>query len=297
MKSRIFRPEFLNDERLFECGDHALIVYLGLMSMADRAGRLEDRPIRIKAVVLPYHDVDLDSLLTNLHDQNFITRYEENGLNCIEIKDFELLQKPHPKESLSNLPESSVKCREITRKEIKLREKVSTSISKGKSKSISKSKEGECEGKPINTPVDKPPTPEKIARDELGHVLLSDDELSKLEKKYPELSEGLERLSNWIEAKKGQRAWFYKTYSGAFSYLNPKTCWVWREIEKQTKPPAPNRGFETKGEKHMRWLNESLQRGLKKETKVIDLSKPLHLNVDFVPLDEDDSPFFHGGVL
>jgi hypothetical protein len=45
-------------------------------------------------------------------------------------------------------------------------------------------------------------------------------------------SEGVQLLSDWIEAKPGQGSWFKKKYSSAFAVLNPKTAWVWREVEK-----------------------------------------------------------------
>lgn len=43
--------------------------------MADRDGRLEDRPKRIRAEVLPYDDGNVDSLLSELHQAGFILRY------------------------------------------------------------------------------------------------------------------------------------------------------------------------------------------------------------------------------
>jgi len=72
--------------------------------MADREGRLEDRPKRIKAEIIPYDSCNIDKLLNLLHQKKFIKRYSVNGCNYIEIINFKKHQYPHMKEPESTIP-------------------------------------------------------------------------------------------------------------------------------------------------------------------------------------------------
>jgi hypothetical protein len=81
------------------------ILFEGLWCLADREGRLEDRPLRIKAEIFPYRDgVDMSSCLAQLAQMGFIERYEANGVRVIEVSNFKKHQTPHPKETASELP-------------------------------------------------------------------------------------------------------------------------------------------------------------------------------------------------
>jgi hypothetical protein len=53
-RSRNIKPGFFLNDELAECEPLARILFAGLWCIADREGRLEDRPKRIKAEVLPY---------------------------------------------------------------------------------------------------------------------------------------------------------------------------------------------------------------------------------------------------
>jgi hypothetical protein len=74
--------------------------------MADREGRLEDRPARIKAEVLPYDSCDVESLLNSLAagQDPFIVRYESEGRRYIQVSNFHKHQSPHLKEAKSTIP-------------------------------------------------------------------------------------------------------------------------------------------------------------------------------------------------
>lgn len=80
------------------------ILFAGLWCIADREGRLQDRPMRIKAEVLPYDNCDVDSLLNQLHDAGFVTRYEIDGYKYIQINNFSKHQNPHKNEAESVIP-------------------------------------------------------------------------------------------------------------------------------------------------------------------------------------------------
>lgn len=100
----------------------ARLLFIGLWTIADKAGRLEDRPLRIKAQLFPYEAIDTDALLNELQTLDVLDRYTVDNKGYIQITNFAKHQKPHPKEMESTLP--AVKCREKKRQS---REKVSTS--------------------------------------------------------------------------------------------------------------------------------------------------------------------------
>lgn len=101
---RTIKPEFFTNEQLADLEPLARLLFVGLWTMADREGRLEDRPRRIKAEVLPHDNADIDTMLASLASAGLIVRYDSNGLKCIEIITFGEHQRPHPKEPPSSLP-------------------------------------------------------------------------------------------------------------------------------------------------------------------------------------------------
>jgi hypothetical protein len=82
----------------------ARLCYEGLWLLADRQGRLEDRPKRIKAQIFPYEDVDVDLLLDALAAAGFLTRYTVNGGSYIALPTFLKHQSPHHREPDSTIP-------------------------------------------------------------------------------------------------------------------------------------------------------------------------------------------------
>ncbi|HGL4641597.1 TPA: hypothetical protein ACKFAW_004883, partial [Enterobacter hormaechei] len=67
------------NEDLAELDPLARLLFIYLWMLADREGRLEDRPKRIKAEALPYDNVDADLMLDDLAKAGFIHRYEAAG--------------------------------------------------------------------------------------------------------------------------------------------------------------------------------------------------------------------------
>jgi hypothetical protein len=105
-RARNIKPGFFKNEDLAECSAEARLLFIGLWLLADREGRLEDRPKRIRAELFPYNDYEVDKLLNELHDRKFIVRYTAEDQACIEIFNFVKHQNPHPKEAKSELPAS-----------------------------------------------------------------------------------------------------------------------------------------------------------------------------------------------
>jgi len=105
-RTRNLKPAFFKNEDLAELPPLARLLFAGLWCWADRDGRLEDRPKRLKAEVLPYDDCDVNSLLTLLADSpgKFIVRYEADGARYITIPQFATHQNPHQAEKPSEIP-------------------------------------------------------------------------------------------------------------------------------------------------------------------------------------------------
>lgn len=110
MRARNIKPGFFENEKLAELPPLTRILYIGLWCYADREGRFEWRPKRIKAVILPYDDCDIDEMLMSLHAMTFIDMYETPNGTIGSIPKFKEHQNPHPHEAKSRLPK---KCEEI----------------------------------------------------------------------------------------------------------------------------------------------------------------------------------------
>lgn len=103
-RARNIKPGFFMNEDLAECDLPARLLFVGLWCLADREGRLEDRPKRIGAFVFPYEKYDVDTLLSQLQEHGFILRYEVDGGKYIQVVNFGKHQNPHPKEAASVIP-------------------------------------------------------------------------------------------------------------------------------------------------------------------------------------------------
>ncbi|WP_313684164.1 hypothetical protein [Pantoea sp.] len=104
-RSRNIKPGFFTNDELAECSPLARLLFAGLWTIADKEGRLDDRPKKIKALVLPFDNVDCDDCLKQLHDRQFINRYSVDGNAYIQISNWKKHQNPHCKEAASEIPE------------------------------------------------------------------------------------------------------------------------------------------------------------------------------------------------
>lgn len=101
---RTLKPGFFTNEVLAEVEPLGRLLFQGLWCLADREGRLADRPRRIKVEALPYDDCDVEDLLAQLEARDFILRYEAGGEPYIQIVNFLRHQSPHVKEAPSAIP-------------------------------------------------------------------------------------------------------------------------------------------------------------------------------------------------
>lgn len=102
-RSRFLKHDFFLDEDLAERGAQARLLFQGLWLLADREGRLEDRPKKIKAQIFPYESVDVSCLLDEL-GPHFVVRYGASGKRLLQIRNFLKHQRPHINEPTSLLP-------------------------------------------------------------------------------------------------------------------------------------------------------------------------------------------------
>ena len=109
-RARNIKPGFFKNEVLAECAPLARILFAGLWCEADRSGRLEDRPKRIKIACLPYDDCDVDSLLDELAKRGFILRYVVDSTPYIQVLEFSKHQNPHIREVASSIPSPNEHC-------------------------------------------------------------------------------------------------------------------------------------------------------------------------------------------
>lgn len=106
MRARNVKPGFFKNEQLAELPCEARLLFIGLWCLADRAGRLEDRPKRIKMEVFPADSFDVEPLLELLASEKLIIRYSADGGNFIEIPTWSKHQRPHHNEVPSRIPEN-----------------------------------------------------------------------------------------------------------------------------------------------------------------------------------------------
>lgn len=100
-RARNIKPGFYKNEDLAECSVWARFIFPGLWMLADREGRLEDRPKRIKGELIPFDTVDVEPLLRELEARSFILRYQIEGASYIQISKFKTHQTPHYSEKQS----------------------------------------------------------------------------------------------------------------------------------------------------------------------------------------------------
>lgn len=112
MRARNIKPGFFKNEDLADGGPYAQLLFEGLWCLADKAGRLEDRPRRIKAEIFPYYEIKpgIESLLNFLSDKEFIVRYQVGKFKLIQISQFLKHQCPHNTEKTSIFPEPLITC-------------------------------------------------------------------------------------------------------------------------------------------------------------------------------------------
>ena len=103
-RARNIKPGFFANEELVELPFHTRLLFIGLWTLCDRAGRMEDKPKRIKMALFPADNIDIFEALSSLEQSGFLLRYECNGERYIQVLAFDKHQNPHKDEKASTIP-------------------------------------------------------------------------------------------------------------------------------------------------------------------------------------------------
>lgn len=103
-RARNIKPGFFANDELVDLPMATRLLFIGLWTIADRAGRLADRPKKIKMAIFPADDVDVSKALDALQSSEFLLRYQHDGERYIQILAFDKHQNPHKDEKQSTIP-------------------------------------------------------------------------------------------------------------------------------------------------------------------------------------------------
>ena len=104
-RKRYIKPGLFKNEVLGEADPLHTLLFAGLWVLADKEGRLECRPKKIKAEIFPYRfDYDPSMGLDWLKHESFINLYKVDDKEYIQINNWRRHQTPHHKEVGSEIP-------------------------------------------------------------------------------------------------------------------------------------------------------------------------------------------------
>lgn len=107
-RARNIKPSIMENEVLATLDPMDRLLFIYLWMLADREGRLEDRPKRISKQALGYDDdVDVDAILSRLQSTGFLKRYTVAGAGYIQIISFVKHQTPHGTERDGQSPDEN----------------------------------------------------------------------------------------------------------------------------------------------------------------------------------------------
>lgn len=102
-RARNIKPGFFINEELVELPFSTRLLFIGLWTIADREGRLADRPKTIKMALFPADDLDVNTGLDELAKAGMIERYGDENKRFIQIINFSKHQHPHQNEPTSTI--------------------------------------------------------------------------------------------------------------------------------------------------------------------------------------------------
>jgi len=108
-RARNVKPAIMADDVLATLGPFTRLLQIAYLPMlADREGRLEDRPKKIWGEAFPFDkELDIEKMLTELFDNGYIDRYSFGSKKYIQLLNFSDTQKPHGTEKDSQIPDRS----------------------------------------------------------------------------------------------------------------------------------------------------------------------------------------------
>jgi hypothetical protein len=103
-RTRNLKPSFFSNDLLAECEPMARLLFAGLWTLADREGRMEYRPRRIKGLLFPFENVEVEPLMEQLADRGFVVVYRVECRDFLAIPTFGEHQRCHPDERCEGFP-------------------------------------------------------------------------------------------------------------------------------------------------------------------------------------------------
>lgn len=103
-RARNIKPGFFKNELLAEMPPEIRLLFMGLWCIADREGRFEERPKKIKMELFPCDSFSIEDGLARLAQDGFLIRYEVEGKRYAQVVNFTKHQMPHHKEVQSEIP-------------------------------------------------------------------------------------------------------------------------------------------------------------------------------------------------
>lgn len=104
-RARNIKPGFFRNADLVELSVETRLLFIGLWTLADRDGRLEDRPKQIKMEIFPADSIDCNVALDELAATGMLKRYEVGGKRYLQVVNFTKHQNPHRDEKASTIPD------------------------------------------------------------------------------------------------------------------------------------------------------------------------------------------------
>lgn len=225
MRSRNIKTGFWENEHIGKLSHTERLLFIGLWCIADKEGKLEDRPDRIRHLLFGYdkRPPDVEKGLCNLMSLHLITRYDISGERYILIDNFKKHQNPHPRELSMKIPDP-VTSREISCNAIKLSVDIrNNDIRNHESKDYcAEPKETSAHTQHPEPPLLTFPT---VGKAKEWH--LTQDSLDKLTKAFPDapVLDECKRALGWLEMNPPRR----KTPNGMGRFLY---SWIMRAQNK-----------------------------------------------------------------
>jgi len=103
-RTRNIKPGFFKNEDVASCDPVARLLFAGLWTLADADGRMEYRPLRIKAELFAYDSFDIVPMFGQLVARGLVVVYQVGDGTYLEIPRVRLHQRCHPSEASEGFP-------------------------------------------------------------------------------------------------------------------------------------------------------------------------------------------------
>jgi hypothetical protein len=240
-------PEWFSDDRLAECGPVGFQLFMGLLCLTDKEGKIEDRPAKIQAKIFPYSPkLNLHQELSKLAEVGLISRYEADGACVIIVNAFNQMGLTYNNEKVAGLPDKPAGD-QLHTSCIPAGDQLNININNNISTSSSIKKD--TTNSPVcDLPTDSPKNEKRLGveLEKLGsHFRATKEQIETLaQEDGPEAFTARVQTINDYCAANGKT---YKDYPAAYRNFRK------RDQEAKSKPPP----YETRAQRNQRILKEN----------------------------------------